>query len=38
MTKENWVGGQNTRFGRTTDEAGEKYMADSMRWGKKIGE
>jgi hypothetical protein len=32
MPKENWVGGLNTRFDRTTNWVGEINMAESMRW------
>jgi hypothetical protein len=38
MKKENWVGGLNARLGRTTDWAGEKNIAKSMRWDRKIEE
>jgi hypothetical protein len=38
MKKENWVGGLNARLDRTADWAGEKNIAKSMRWDKKIGE
>jgi hypothetical protein len=38
MTKGNWVGGPNVRLDRTDDWSGEKNMAKSMRWARKIGE
>jgi hypothetical protein len=38
MTKGNWVGVMNAWLGRTTDWAGEKNIAESMRWIRKIGD
>jgi hypothetical protein len=38
MSKGNWVGGPNVRFGRTDDLADEKNMAESIKWTRMIGE
>jgi hypothetical protein len=38
MTKGNWIGGSNAWLRRIADWAGEKNMAKSMRWARKIGE
>jgi hypothetical protein len=32
MTKGNWVGGPNARMDQTDDWAGQKNMAENMRW------
>jgi hypothetical protein len=38
MTKGNWVGGPNAWLSKTANLVGEKNMAESMRWSRKIGE